>query len=498
MRGGAKSALAKAAILQKICYNPPDRVEFVPWICETQVQAIKHIKYLREQLKYNTLLHHYFPHIKIVEEVKDGEKRRRKTKDTEKDFETTKGDKIFAVGMDQKIRGGVHTFEAVFGQPEEMRYSGVVLDDFEGEHNTKTPESRQKNKDLLASSILPALEESPGKEGWIWMSGTIVHYDSFLQSVYDDWKSVNRENEKLIEKGEEPLEQVWDLRFYAATNNRRLEDDSIPLWPDRFPVSKLKLIKREFESLGSPHKFPQEYMNDARDEASAPVRTSRIIDHDLEHRVVNGHSYLCDDKYAIPVFVYIGVDCAQSTSLKSDFSVIYVLAVDSQRNYYTLEIFRDRVKGIALYPKLIEIVKKYHPVNYVHIDTSGGGQNLVDKYKVAEKSERKLLRGAATPAKYPKGFLKEERNIQLIAPQVNEGYWHMRPSHKHLLADELFELPFPKYDDVTDGAWLALHFAQRRFPKSGRFPIGELARFPKRKVKLHSKNWRDPKGNKWK
>lgn len=497
-RGHAKSTLAKAALLHKICFNPPDRIEFVPWICETQIQANKHIRYLREQLKYNERIHAFFPHIKIVDDT--GEKKRRKTKDTEKDFETTKGDKIFAVGMNQKIRGGVHTFEAVIGEPEEMRYSGVILDDFEGEQNTITPESRQRNKDLLASTVLPALEESPGREGWVWMSGTIVHYDSFLQSVYDDWKSKNRENEERKAQADkdgtnyEATPQVWDLRFYAATHNRRLDDDSIALWPDRFSLEKLRQIKREFESLGSAHKFPQEYMNDARDEASAPIRVGKIIDHNLEHRNVNGHNYLCDDKYAIPVFIYIGVDCAQATSIINDYSVIYVLAVDSQRNYYTLEIFRDRVSGLALYPKLIKIVKKYHPVNYVHIDASGGGQNIIDKYRVAEKEERKLLRGAATPAKYPKGFTKEERNTQLIAPAVNEGYWYMRPSHKNLLADELFELPFPKYDDVTDGAWLALHFAQRRFPKSGRFPIGELEKFPNRKVKRHARNWREPRG----
>jgi len=382
-----------------------------------------------------------------------------------------------------------------------MRYSGVILDDFEGEQNTITPESRQRNKDLLASTVLPALEESPGREGWVWMSGTIVHYDSFLQSVYDDWKSKNRENEERQEQAEKdgtkfvPIPQVWNLRFYAATHNRRLDDDSIPLWADRFSVDKLRQIKREFESLGSAHKFPQEYMNDARDEASAPVRVGRIIDHNLEHRSVHGHSYLCDDKYAIPVFIYIGVDCAQATSVLNDYSVVYVLAVDSQRHYYTLEIYRDRVLGINLYPKLVEIVKKYHPVNYVHIDTTGGGQNIIDKYRRAEKEERKLLRGAATPAKYPKGFTKEERNTQLLAPKVNEDVWHMRPSHKNLLADELFELPFPKYDDVTDAAWLATYFAERRSPKTGRFPIGELERNPKRSVKSRAKSWREPRGH---
>jgi hypothetical protein len=37
------------------------------------------------------------------------------------------------------------------------------------------------------STVEPALENSAGNEGSVWLIGTIVHYDSFLQSIYDGY-----------------------------------------------------------------------------------------------------------------------------------------------------------------------------------------------------------------------------------------------------------------------------------------------------------------------
>ena len=115
-RGHAKSTLAKTALLYKLYFNPPDKKEFIAWVSEEQSQAIDHIKYIQNHIDINPALNYYFGDLK-------GEKW------TEKEFTTARGDRIIAKGTTQRLRG-----RSQLG----LRYTKIVLDDFESELNTKT------------------------------------------------------------------------------------------------------------------------------------------------------------------------------------------------------------------------------------------------------------------------------------------------------------------------------------------------------------------------
>lgn len=481
-RGFAKSTLCKAALLHRMFFRADRPIEHVPWLCETQKKAIRHIAYIKQHIETNARLKYYFGN------------RFSTKKWTQDEFITSRGDTFFAVGMDQNLRGGVTG-------AENIRYTIVVPDDFESEKNTLTEESRQKNKDAIASTILPSLEETSGMEGEVWLNGTIVHFDSFLQSVYD----YTREEIKNEEK------PTWDLSFYRATHDGRLENTSRPLWEDRFPVEKLRSKKKEFESLGAVHRFPREYMNDARDEASAPVKVSRIRNHYAQLRTQEGQAYLivggfdekgaayAGDKLAIPVYIYMGVDPAQVVAAHRDYSAIMILAIDGEQRRYTLEIFRERIPGFEISKKMVELAKKY-PISRVNIDPTGGSEVIANMYNRLSKEERKSLPGCSRKdVKYPGGIKKSQRNIDALAPVVNNGLLYMRPEHKALLSDEAYELPFPKYDDVLDGWYLANYTARRRFPRSTSFDAKELesgevaykSLYPKKKPNWRSKSiWR--------
>ena len=43
------------------------------------------------------------------------------------------------------------------------------------------------------------------------------------------------------------------------------------------------------------------------------------------------------DESAIPVNVYLGVDLAYESNAKSDYQVIMVIAIDSDRNIYVID-----------------------------------------------------------------------------------------------------------------------------------------------------------------
>ena len=87
-RGHAKSTLAKTALLHKLYFNPKDKKEFIAWVSEEQSQAIDHIKYIQNHIDINPALQYYFGDLKGY-------------KWTEKEFTTTRGDRVIAKGTSQ-------------------------------------------------------------------------------------------------------------------------------------------------------------------------------------------------------------------------------------------------------------------------------------------------------------------------------------------------------------------------------------------------------------
>jgi hypothetical protein len=187
-RGHAKSTLAKTALLHQLYFSPPDKKQFIAWVSEEQSQAIDHIKYIQSHIDVNPALQYYFGDLKG-------------SKWTEKEFTTARGDRIIAKGTSQRLRG-----RSQLG----LRYTNIVLDDFESELNTKTPDRRREIKEWVMSTVEPALENSKEQEGSIWLIGTIVHYDSFLQGVYDGFTSAEKEGRK----------SAWNVMYKKAMRNQ--------------------------------------------------------------------------------------------------------------------------------------------------------------------------------------------------------------------------------------------------------------------------------------
>ena len=206
-RGHGKSVMAKAAIMHKLCFSKTDEQHFIAWVSEEQGQAIDHLKYLRSHFENNKMIKYYFG-------TMDGGSLGKRW--TEKDIVTAKGDRMIAKGTSQRLRGRAEV---------DVRYTGIVLDDFESELNTKTPERRAEIKKWIVSTVYPALEETPGNEGWIWLCGTIVHYDSYLQMTYDGWKKAK----------EDGREYPWKVNFYKAI------EDGKPLWESQFSDKNYRL-----------------------------------------------------------------------------------------------------------------------------------------------------------------------------------------------------------------------------------------------------------------
>lgn len=475
-RGFGKSVVMKAAIMHRICFNPPDQREFIFWLCETLEQATGHLAWMRAHIAANADLKKYFGDLYNPK------------KDTEKAFMTSRGDLMFALGMAQKPRGRSHIVtqlnEDLHVDIASLRYTLGVLDDFESELNTKTPEHRKANKDLVKGGLFPSLEETPGREGDIWFSGTIVHYGSFLQEELD----LCREAEK------EGVESPWKYKFFRATNDGQLTEDSRPLWPKLFPVKKLINIKLH-KFRDSPDGFAREFMNDARDVSTAPVKIDRIQFHQGEYIHNKGFNYLLIDDEAIPVHVYIGMDPAGSDGKRADLNAIVVLAVDADRNWYILEIYNERGRAFDLIPLLYELAVKYHPTR-VNIETGaqqGIYKNAIDEYG---RGVTKIMPGIFKGIPPPTKISKEDKLIDSLSPVVNGRRLYVRRRQHQPVIDQLFELPYPKKDDLLDALYLAGEKSKTRKISSKKFPK-KLMGLKSMRVAAPKKSWREPLGRIW-
>jgi|TARA_R100000458_G_scaffold24097_1_gene21658 phage terminase large subunit-like protein len=428
-RGHSKSTLAKTALLYHLYFNPEGKKEFIAWVAEEQSQAIDHIKYIQNHIENNPALNYYFGDI-------------RGTKWTEKEFTTSKGDRIIAKGTSQRLRG-----RSQLG----LRYTKIILDDFESELNTKTPDRRREIKEWVMSTVEPALENSAENEGSIWLIGTIVHYDSFLQSIYDGYLEAVREKRKY----------AWDVMYHKA-----IDADGNVLWSSYFSKEKLDDIRKRFEDVGLTHKFAQEYLNEARDLENAKFKTDRLQYYDHEFESKDGYGYIVNSKDAIPVNVYIGVDLAYEANESSDFQVIMIIGIDSNRNIYVLDYMREHVPLYDMPEQILEYAREYAPVKRVNVEHVGAQGIIKDAVNKMSGNERKVAPGIALGVRPPSGIKKEDRLESLLAPLVNRGKMHIKRSHTHLV-DEMFQFPKGKNDDTLDGLWYAVNNA--RPPVSKRF-----------------------------
>tara|TARA_R100000329_G_scaffold1541_2_gene2625 strand:+ start:1223 stop:2833 length:1611 start_codon:yes stop_codon:yes gene_type:complete len=454
-RGFGKSILSKSAIMHKLCFSAEDEQHFFAWVSEEQGQSIDHIKYIRAHFEDNKMIKYYFGNM-------DGGTMGKRW--TEKDLVTTRGDRIIAKGTSQRLRGRAEV---------DVRYTGIILDDFESELNTKTPERRADIKKWVVSTVYPALEESPGKEGWIWLSGTIVHFDSFLQTTCDGYNKAKQNNTSY----------PWDVTF------KRAIQDEKPIWKEQFPLSKLKQKKQEFIEAGLVNKFAQEYMNDARDVSSAAFKIDRVQNHNFDFKEKGKFTYLIGKDEAIPVNVYIGVDLAATASETSDYQVIMVMAIDAEKNRYVLEYFRERIPTFDMPMKIVEMAKKYNPVRRVTIETVAAQEMVRDMVERISFTDRKLLPGIFKGVKPPHGINKQDRLETCLGPIVNSKKLYIRKEMSELI-DELFEHPKPKNDDLMDGLYYADYFA--RPPKSEKIDLSDFNSNKPTKVKRKRRtgyNW---------
>jgi len=427
-RDHAKTTMAATAILHKFCYATRQSPEFIAWIGEAQEQAIDNVKWVMSHLESNRLIHKYYGDFTA------------KKRWTSKEFITNHGCRLMAKGTTQRLRGR---------KEGSTRFTGMVLDDFESELNTKTPEARSFIKDWVVSAVYPAIDMDKG--GFLWCNGTIVHYDSFLNGIRRDY------HEAL--KAKKPF--AWDVLECPATEDGTLEGK--PMWESRWSTEKLKQKYQFYLNTGRPSKFFQEYMNKVRAPGDEIFNEEDIKNAYytgfLKWDEGRGSWYILIDEKKVYGNIYFGVDPATSTESNRDYSTIVVTLVTEEYDYYVINYFRERVLPMDLAEKIFEFYKLYKPVKRVNIETIAYQEMLRDYMWRESKKRGVFIPGLEKGIKGYGKTSKKDRLFEGLQPMFKMGAIHLKASQIEFL-NELLAFPAKTgaTDDILDGFWLSTQF----------------------------------------
>ena len=427
-RGHGKTVLTKCNIMHDFVFTKEPL--FYGWVAASSKISVPNLDYIKYHMEYNDKVKYYF-----------GDLKGRKW--TEDDIELKNGSKLISKSNLSGIRGGAKLHK---------RYDLIVLDDFEDENNTVTPESRSKISNLVTAVVFPALEPKTGR---LRINGTPVHFDSFIQKILTGHEMAKKQGDKYS----------WKVITYKA-----LQEDGTPLWPSWFGHKEMQRKKKFYQDSGTPQKFYQEYMMEVQSEEDSIFSRDHIKywDGQFINDSESGLTYvLPDGDDQKPCNIFIGVDPATDSARRnSDFSVIIAVAVTPDNNIYVLDYIRDRTlpvlgvpgtdkKGIVDY--IFQYAKFYKPTLFTIEDTS-----MSKPVFQAIRAEMRRRNEFIIPFKEEKPgnrMSKRDRIQEIMAQRFSVGQVHIKKRQYDLHREIMTFGPRMAHDDTIDALAYACKYS---------------------------------------
>lgn len=410
-RGHSKSTVVSVIYpMWRIIFKPQHEDLLILLISEAQSQSTNFIGIIKHNLTQNERILHYFGSL-------EGEKW------TEDEIVTSNGAKIVARGTGQRIRGTLTGRESI------TRPNLIILDDFESETNSGTPEAIQKNKKWITKAVEPSLAD----DGRLVAIGTIISEAAYLKDIEQD--------------------ESWVTHFYQA-----IMDDK-PLWPERFPMKRLMRIKKSYEDRGEVDAFWQEYMNMPINLDTQAFKKDYFQYWDGEFRMFEGMPALMLNNpsdgllYNVwtPLSVCIGVDLAISESHNADFTVIAPMGMDKRERRFVLPYTRIKTKDIdIIVDEMLACCRKYG-AHLINVETVQFQQAVVEQFRKKMDAQDD---GFYVTIRETRPRTGKDVRIRSLQPLFRSGKLYHQ-AHMTELEKEFLSWPRAKHDDIPD----ALHMA---------------------------------------
>lgn len=411
-RGHSKSTVVSVIYpMWRILFKPKEEDLLILLISESLTQSANFVGIIKTNFVENPRILHYFGSL-------EGPKW------TEDEIVTSNGAKLIARGTGQRIRG------TLTGRQSITRPNVIILDDFESETNSATPEAIDKNKKWLTKAVEPSLAD----DGRLIAIGTIVSERAYLKDIEKD--------------------ESWTTHFYQAIMNDK------PLWPERFPMKRLMKIKKSYEDRGEGDAFWQEYMNMPINQETQAFKKESFQYWTGEFKLFDGNLPALalltpDDKNDVktwtPINVCIGVDLAISEGHKADFTVIQPLGMDIKERRFVLPYSRLKTKDIDVIVDEMLFVCRTYGASLINIETVQFQEAVAEQFRKRMDEQKD---GFYVTIRKTKPRAGKDSRIRSLQPLFRAGMLYHQ-AHMTELEAEFLAWPRAAHDDIPD----ALHMA---------------------------------------
>lgn len=424
-RDHQKSALIAYRVAWEITKNPAIRILY---ISSTSNLATKQLKFIKDILT-SDIYRFYWPEMVNPEESK---REKWTTEEISVDhplrkLEVVRDPTIFTAGLTTTIVG--------------MHCDIAVLDDVVIDNNAYNAEGRLKVKDQVSY-----LASIGGAESSLWAVGTRYHpldlYNDMLDMLIDIY---NPDGEVV---SSEPLYEIFE---------RQVEDRGDGtgqfLWPRQqrgdgkwFGFNREILAKKRAQ-YSDPTKFRAQYYNNPNDVGSATIDSSMFQKYNKELlRQEQGFWYYKDRR----LNVFASIDFAYSTKKQADFTVIIVVGVDVNQNYYVLDIDRFKTASISEYfDRILRLHVKWN-FRKLRAEVSVAQQVIVKDLKDSYIRVHGLALTIDEHRPTRHQGTKEERIEAILQHKYqNKQMFHYSGGNCELLEEEL-RMQRPPHDDIKD------------------------------------------------
>jgi phage terminase large subunit-like protein len=418
-----KSALIAYRVAWVITRQPDVRILY---ISSTANLAIKQLKFIKDILT-SDVYRKYWPDM-----VHPDEGKREKWTETEisvdhplRKKESVRDPTVFVAGLTTGIVG--------------LHCDKAVLDDVVTGANAFTKDGRDKVRTQY--SFLSSIEAADAEE---WVVGTRyfpsdLYHDmqEMVVETYDE-EGTLASSEELYEVFERQVEDIGDGSGNYLWPKQQRHDGK---W---FGFDQAVLAKKKAQYLDQTQ-FRAQYYNNPNDPDNAPVTSFQYFEPQFLSNIDGFWHYKSER-----LNVYAAIDFAFSLGKRADWTAIVVVGIDSNSNYYVLEIARFKTNLISEYfDKLLKMHIKWG-FRKLRAEITSAQKVIVKDLKENYIRPSGLALSVDEKAPTRHEGTKAERVGNTLQPRYQNGQmWHGKGGNWSLLEEEMM-MEKPPHDDIKD------------------------------------------------
>lgn len=443
-RGHQKSQMIAYRVAWEITRNPAITVLYASAtsnLAEKQLGAIKDILTSKEYRKY-------WPEMVNEEE---GKRARWTVSEITVDHPLRKDlgvrdPTVFTAGLTSNIVG--------------MHCDIFVMDDIVTMDNAYREEERQRVREKY--SLFASIENPDARE---WVVGTRYHPKDLYKDLMEMEMEVYDAAANIV--AYDPVFEVFE---------RQVEDRGDGtgefLWPrqkghdGKYYGFDMAVLSKKRSQYRDKTQFRAQYYNDPNDPESGGIPASKFQYFEREQVKREEGQWFYRDR---PLAIYAAIDFAFSTKKAADSTALVVVGIDTESNYYVLDIYRFKTDRIGDYFERIKEAYLKWEFRKLRAETTVAQQSIVKELKESyiRPSGLYISIDEFRPSTH---IAKEERIRNILDAKYDTlAVWHYKGGNCQILEEELI-VEHPAHDDVKDALAAAIDvavppLAKRKFVK---------------------------------